>query len=74
MNQEASLCRGQMVFRYERTNLLHIAEELRCHILSFLPYNQILRCALVGSPYSLFSYSRVLINLRSRLVERCTRQ
>ncbi|KAG1818665.1 uncharacterized protein BJ212DRAFT_1497621 [Suillus subaureus] len=31
--------------RYERATLLNITEELRCYILSFLPYNQILRCA-----------------------------
>ncbi|KAG1841913.1 hypothetical protein DFJ58DRAFT_856105 [Suillus subalutaceus] len=36
-----------MVSRHERATLLHIAEELRCYILSFLPYNQVLRCALI---------------------------
>ncbi|KAG2068463.1 hypothetical protein BDR04DRAFT_1232783 [Suillus decipiens] len=36
-----------MVSSYERVTFLNITEELHCYILSFLPYNQILHCALI---------------------------
>jgi len=32
----------------KRPTLCNMAEELRCHILSFLSYTEIMRCALVS--------------------------
>ncbi|KAG2127319.1 hypothetical protein BD769DRAFT_763307 [Suillus cothurnatus] len=43
--REPSLCREPMLSHFGRATISNIAEELRCRILSFLPYNDILRCA-----------------------------
>ncbi|KAG1748404.1 uncharacterized protein EDB91DRAFT_878106 [Suillus paluster] len=46
MDQHASVCCGQMLSRFGRATLEDIPEEVRCHILSFLSCNEIIRCAL----------------------------
>jgi hypothetical protein len=51
MIREPSLCRGPTLSHFGRATLSNIAEELRCHILSFLPYSDILRCASVSPPF-----------------------
>ncbi|KAG1749033.1 uncharacterized protein EDB91DRAFT_1334439 [Suillus paluster] len=48
MDQEAAVCCGQMQSRFGRAALEDIPAELRCHILSFLSYNEIIRCALTS--------------------------
>jgi hypothetical protein len=46
--QEASIDNEPILSHLEEpTTLCNIAEELRCHVLSFLSYSEIICCALV---------------------------
>ncbi|KAG1873953.1 hypothetical protein F4604DRAFT_1766107 [Suillus subluteus] len=41
-----NVCRGQMPSRIGTATLEGLPDEIRCHILDFLSYNEIIRCAL----------------------------
>jgi len=53
MYQEA-ICHGPMI---RGATLCGVAEELRCHILSFLSYHEIICCALVNFTIMAFRQS-----------------
>ncbi|KAG2040858.1 hypothetical protein BDR03DRAFT_68403 [Suillus americanus] len=46
INTDDAVCAGQMSSRTGMATLESLPDEMRCHILGFLSYNEIIRCAL----------------------------